>query len=80
MRSIVAKILIWALGTFALSLTAFGVLSLSVSARQPGPTEFVSHTVALLRDDACAPTTKGGPKHSGTISAGSMPIIRGSTC
>ena len=62
MRSIVAKILLWALGTFALSLTAFGALSLTVSARQPGPTEFVSHTVALLRDDACRAYNEGGPE------------------
>src|SRR5580693_6522059 len=60
MRSIVAKILFWALGTFALSLTAFGALSLTVSARLPGPTEFVSHTVALLRDDACRAYNEGG--------------------
>ena len=39
MRSIVAKIVIWAPGTFALSLTAFAALSLTVSARLPGPTE-----------------------------------------
>jgi two-component system sensor histidine kinase CpxA len=36
MRSIIAKIVIWALGTFALTLTAFRALSLTVPARHAG--------------------------------------------
>jgi two-component system sensor histidine kinase CpxA len=65
MRSIVAKVVLWALGTFAFSLTAFAALALIVSARSHGPTAFVSATMALLRDDACRAYDEGGPEGLG---------------
>ncbi len=61
MSSIRAKILLWALGTFALSLAAFAALSLAAPARWPATRQFVSRTIALLRDDACRAYVEGGP-------------------
>jgi len=61
MRSIHAKVVLWTLGTFALSLAAFGVVSLVV-ARTEGPPDFFFRTVAHLRDEAVVAYEDGGPE------------------
>jgi two-component system sensor histidine kinase CpxA len=60
MRSISAKIILWALGTFVLSLIAFGVISVVLFSRSAGPPDFLKSTVELLRDEAVRSYEEGG--------------------
>jgi two-component system sensor histidine kinase CpxA len=62
MRSIGAKIVLWSLGTFALSLAGFWAISHAVERRAPGPRDFHARVLALIADDACRAYEDGGPK------------------
>ena len=61
-RSIFAKILLWSLGTFALSLVAFWAISRSLERRAPGPDDFFGRMIAMQEDEA-GPRLRGrGPR------------------
>src|SRR5262245_27376144 len=61
MRSISAKILLWSLGIFALSLVGFWAISELLDRRVPGPQDFHARVLVLLGDDACGAYEEGGP-------------------
>ena len=60
MRSIHTKIVAWALATFAISLAAFGAISLAVMSRPSGPPDFFRITIDHLRDEAVLAYEEGG--------------------
>src|SRR5438034_6532295 len=62
MRSILAKILLWSLGMFALSLIGFWALSWSLETRAPGTRDFHARVFALMGDDARRAYEEGGPE------------------
>lgn len=59
MRSIFAKIFLWSLGTFVLSLIAFWVISHTIDRRMRGGDPF-PRMIALIEDDACRVYEEGG--------------------
>jgi len=61
-RSIFAKILLWSLGTFALSLVAFWALARSLEGRPPGPDDLFGRMVAMQEGEACRSFEEGGPE------------------
>jgi len=61
-RTIFAKILLWSLGTFALSLVAFWALSRSLERRTPGPDDFFGRTIAMQEGEAIRAFEEGGPQ------------------
>ncbi len=61
MRSIYAKILLWSLGTFALSLAVFGAFTFSDARRGSGPIGFFHRTIALLQEEVSRTYEQGGP-------------------
>src|SRR5687767_9007460 len=60
-RSIFAKVLLWSLGTFALSLVAFWAISRSIERRMPGPDDFFGRMVAMQEGEAIRAFEEGGP-------------------
>ncbi|MEJ7637515.1 MAG: hypothetical protein WKF75_05850 [Singulisphaera sp.] len=78
MRSIFAKILLWSLGTFALSLVAFWAISRTLEGRMPGPDDFFSARSRCKRARRLA-FEEGAPSGSRPSSAGSMPTSPPST-
>ena len=69
MRTIFAKVLLWSLGTFALSLVAFWAISRTLERRGPPGGDPFHHVIDLVQDDACRPTKRGGPSGSRPISS-----------
>ncbi len=61
MRSIYAKIVVWMLVTLAISLAAFGAISLAVMTRPSGPPDFFGRTIDHIRDEAILTYEEGGP-------------------
>jgi signal transduction histidine kinase len=59
MRSIFAKIFLWSLGTFVLSLIAFWAISHTIDRRMRGGDPF-PRMIALIEDDACRVYEEGG--------------------
>jgi two-component system sensor histidine kinase CpxA len=60
MRSIFAKILIWSLGTFALSLIAFWAISRAIDWLVPRDHDFFPRMISLIEDDVCRSYEEGG--------------------
>ncbi|WP_435009187.1 sensor histidine kinase [Tundrisphaera lichenicola] len=60
MRSIRAKILLWSLGTFGLSLIAFGMISKYLAREAPGPDSFFFKTLAMIDEEVCRAYEEGG--------------------
>ncbi len=54
MRSIFAKVVVWSLGTFAVSLVAFWGISRALDRRGPGPghSDLFSGVNAMIEDEA----------------------------
>jgi two-component system sensor histidine kinase CpxA len=62
MRSIFAKIVVWSLGTFALSLVAYWSISRLLERRGPGAGDPIHRVVDLAQDDACRAYEEGGSR------------------
>jgi signal transduction histidine kinase len=62
MRSIFAKILLWALGTTALSLVGFAATSRLLERLQPRRVDFIARTQALQLEGARRAYREGGPE------------------
>jgi two-component system sensor histidine kinase CpxA len=62
MRSIFAKILLWSLGTFALSLVAYWAIWKTMDRRGPGEGDPFWSMVAMVEDEACRVYEEGGPE------------------
>jgi signal transduction histidine kinase len=62
MRSISAKILLWSLGIFALSLVGFWAILQAHERRVLGPRDFHARVLALIGDDARRAYEEGGPR------------------
>jgi signal transduction histidine kinase len=60
MRSIYAKILLWSLGTFALSLAVFAAFTLTDARRGIGPIDFFQRTFVFIEEEACRSYEQGG--------------------
>ena len=61
MRSIFSKVLLWFVGTIAISLAGLGATSMVVSARLPEHFDFMSKTQQLQLDGAIQAYEEGGP-------------------
>ncbi|MGP0066434.1 MAG: sensor histidine kinase [Isosphaeraceae bacterium] len=61
MRSIYAKILLWSLGTFALSLAVFAAFTFTDARRGIGPIDFFQRTFVFIEEEACRSYEQGGP-------------------
>ena len=62
MRSIFSKVMLWCLGTFALSLVAFWAISRTLDRRGPPRGDPFPHFLAMVEDDLCRAYEKGGPR------------------
>jgi signal transduction histidine kinase len=62
MRSIFAKIVIWAIGTIALSLVGFLLTTRVLERYWPRPAEFIARTQALQLEGARRAYAEGGPE------------------
>lgn len=63
MRTIFAKVLIWSLGTFALSLVAYGVIWRALDERgEPHKGDPFRRVTEMIEDDACRAYEEGGPE------------------
>ena len=62
MRSIFSKIMLWCLGTFALSLVAFWAISRTLERRGPPKGDPFPHFLEMIEDDLCRAYETGGPK------------------
>jgi two-component system sensor histidine kinase CpxA len=62
MRSIIAKVLAWSLGTFALSLVAYWAISQALQRREPPEGDPFFRMVWLVEEDACRAFEEGGPE------------------
>jgi signal transduction histidine kinase len=60
MRSIFAKVLLWSLGTFALSLVAYWAISRALERRGPPRGDPFLGLMAVVEDDACRAFEAGG--------------------
>lgn len=61
MRSIFAKVLLWSLGTFALSLVAYWAIERTLKRHGPPVDDPFWAIVRLIEDDACRAFEEGGP-------------------
>jgi two-component system sensor histidine kinase CpxA len=61
LRSIFTKILLWALGTIALSLVGFAATSWLLDSLRPGRVDFIARTQALQLEGARRAYEEGGP-------------------
>ncbi len=63
MRTLFAKVLLWSLGTFALSLVAYGLIWRALE-RRGGPHQGdpFPRMIEMVEDDACRAYQEGGPK------------------
>ena len=62
MRSIFAKVLLWSLGTFVLSMVAYWAISRTLRQRGPGDADPFPHVSAMVEDDVCRAYEQGGPE------------------
>jgi signal transduction histidine kinase len=62
MRSIFAKVMLWSLGTVALSLIAFWAISRALERRGPPKGDPFPHFLEMVEDDLCRAYEKGGPE------------------
>jgi signal transduction histidine kinase len=62
MRTIFAKVLLWSLGTFALSLVAYWAISRTLERRGPPGGDPLHRVIDLIRDDAQKAYEEGGPE------------------
>jgi two-component system sensor histidine kinase CpxA len=63
MRTIFAKVLLWSLGTFALSLVAYGIISRALERRgEPHQGDPFVRMIEMVEDDACRAYEEGGPE------------------
>jgi signal transduction histidine kinase len=61
MRSIFSKVMLWCLGTFALSLVAYWVISRTLERRGPPKGDPFPHFLEMVEDDLCRAYEEGGP-------------------
>jgi signal transduction histidine kinase len=61
MRSIFSKVMLWSLGTFALSLVAFWAISRTLDRRGPPKGDPFPHFLEMVEDDLCHAYEHGGP-------------------
>ena len=66
MRTILGKILLWSLVTFALSLLAYGAIWRALETHGPKKSDPFWSMVALVEDDACRAYEEGGPDRLAT--------------
>jgi two-component system sensor histidine kinase CpxA len=64
-RSIFAKVLLWSLGTFALSLVAYWAISRTMEHRGPPKGDPFPHFLEMVEDDLCRSYEKGGSDQLG---------------
>ena len=69
MRTIFAKVLLWSLGTFALSLVAYWAISRTLERRGPPGGHPFHRVIDLVQDDACRAYEEGGPERLPRISS-----------
>jgi len=62
MRSIFAKLVLWSLGTFALSLVVYWSIARTLERRGPGERDPFQRVNAMVEDDACRAYEEGGPE------------------
>jgi signal transduction histidine kinase len=62
MRSIFAKVMLWSLGTFVLSLVAFWAISRALDRRGPPKGDPFPHFLEMVEDDLCRAYEQGGPQ------------------
>jgi signal transduction histidine kinase len=62
MRTIFAKVLLWSLGTFALSLVAYWAISRTLERRGPPGGDPIHRVIDLIQDDARTAYEEGGPE------------------
>jgi two-component system sensor histidine kinase CpxA len=62
MRSIFAKVVSWALVTFALSLVAYWAIWLALMSRGPRPGDPILRLIAMVEDDLVRVYEEGGPE------------------
>jgi signal transduction histidine kinase len=61
MQSIFSKVMLWCLGTFALSLVAFWAISRTLDRRGPPQGDPFPRFLNMVEDDLCRAYEKGGP-------------------
>ncbi len=61
MRSIFARVVLWALGTFALSLVAYGAIWTALRARGPDAGDPMLRLIEMVEDDLAQSYREGGP-------------------
>src|SRR3954451_19829493 len=61
MRSIFAKVLLWSLGTFVLSMVAYWAIWRALWQRGPGDADPFPRISAMVEDDVCRAYEEGGP-------------------
>ena len=61
MRSIFAKVVLWALGTFALSLVAYWAIRTALLSRGPRPGDPILRLIEMVEDDLARAYEEGGP-------------------
>ena len=66
MRSIFAKVVLWSLGTFALALVAFWVISRTFDRHGPGEGDPFRRAISLVEDDVYRAYEQGGPERLAT--------------
>ena len=64
MRSIFTKILVWAIGTTAVSLIGFALTTRLIWEYLPGPVDLIGRMLVLQREDAERAYKQGGPRVS----------------
>jgi signal transduction histidine kinase len=62
MRTIFAKVLLWSLGTFVLSLVAYWAISRTLQRRGPPGGDPIHRVIDLIQDDARKAYEEGGPE------------------
>jgi two-component system sensor histidine kinase CpxA len=61
LRTIFAKVVLWALGTFALSLVAYWAIWLVLMSRGPRPGDPIARLIDMVQDDLSQAYEDGGP-------------------
>ena len=61
MRSLFAKVMLWSLGTFALSLVAFWAISRTLDRHGPPKGDPIPRLLEMVEDDLCRAYDEGGP-------------------
>ncbi len=80
MRSIFSKLLIWSIGTFALSLLAYWAIAHALERRVPPEGDPFRSMIELVEDDVCRSYEEGGARAWRATCAGSTRRCRASTC